>query len=780
MTNQQHRTPEIIGSVTIDGKQYRVVRQPDTGLAYKKSYINEPPWSQGSPPMVSNPQISWHLGAFKSRGQISGVTDYGNNTDTRWFRRLLPAPAVNVITLPASVSGPSSIFETLGYIFAVCGRYVFRIDPFTFVVTLSKDFGASVNGVMGLKWDSDIGYVTTDAATGSLWKVTAIIPGGPDTWTQSADTHYYIYPTGEGGAAQWTPLAGTNNALMVDDIQGASDEDTTYNSSATNAQVDILTWDTGASGLPASGAVASVTVNIRARMTATGTANTLPYYLIGTDGVLLSTVRQDPAFVDNTSYQTFSHEFTSNPFTGLPWRASDVLSLFGIQYQHPNTATTIRVTQVYLNVKIAGTAAYRLAAGINRLFKVTKEGLLRNISTGLDPMVESNYADEIQIGNRATIPTGMTALERTVVVGKPEGLYGAGEEGYGIPLIQRVGLHNNNFYGLMTYDPYVIAPHFNGVYRFTPGSAEAIGIELEIANESPIMAGRFGAFAPDGDWLYGFYNVDGDTTYMLAGREKKGSEASFGPLIWDTLLQYAVNTYAAYVSSTGDQTKLWFGYGVNIAWMSLSDLSDSNHKYQLTGSRFMSKINFDDWHNKDFPMIKVSVKNCDANNYWTLNYSIDGGAFANQDINGSVMRTQSNGLNTFFLPILSPIGREIQWRFDYTMNQDASAIVIEYVEEFGRPQPRRMGELILNLYLGDDIHHDNMEIDTRSAIEQLNALEALQKSPIAVNCNFLQQPGTDFTYYWLEGIKVLSVDQNGYNPASFVIEAILQEREYTL
>ncbi|KKK84476.1 hypothetical protein LCGC14_2782950, partial [marine sediment metagenome] len=72
----------------------------------------------------------------------------------------------------------------------------------------------------------------------------------------------------------------------------------------------------------------------------------------------------------------------------------------------------------------AGIKPYRLAAGIDRLFGIEDSGLLRNVVSGLDPMVAINWADRIQCGETSTKPTGLLAFEKTVLAGKPEGLFG--------------------------------------------------------------------------------------------------------------------------------------------------------------------------------------------------------------------------------------------------------------------------------------------------------------------------------------------------------------------
>ena len=175
--------PKHIGTVKIGAESYLLAETEDR-QAWQKQFLHEPPWADGLPAMLSEPSETWHLGGFKTRQGIPGTYEYGVNTDTRFPFRLLPGPLLTALTLTGSVSPPTRIFEALGYIFVVAGRRVFRIDPATDAVVESKDFGAGVLGVDGLKWESNKGLVTTDAADQSLWEVSAI--GSPDTWTQAA------------------------------------------------------------------------------------------------------------------------------------------------------------------------------------------------------------------------------------------------------------------------------------------------------------------------------------------------------------------------------------------------------------------------------------------------------------------------------------------------------------------------------------------------------------------------------------------------------------------
>ncbi|KKL56578.1 hypothetical protein LCGC14_2244030, partial [marine sediment metagenome] len=325
--------PKSVGVVKIGDESY-LLAETDEQQAWQEQYLHEPPWSEGLPSMLSEPQETWHLGGLKSKQGIPGTSEYGQNTDTRFPFRLLPGPAVTVVTLTSSIANPTRIFEALGYIWAVCGRYIYRIDPSDDSIVQSKDLGAGVAGIDGMKWEDDTGLVTSDEADQSLYEVTAI--GSPDTWAQAA----------------------------------------------------------------------------------------------------------------------------------------------------------------------AGIAPYRLAAGIDRLFGIEDSGLLRNVVSGLDPMVAINWADRIQCGEKSTKPTGLLAFEKTVLAGKPEGLFGVSPEGKGIPLIKRMVRDSTNCQGMRMHEPHAIIPHSRGVYRFLPGLVESMGLEKELMNES-IIRGRFKDFSTDNQWLRG-------------------------------------------------------------------------------------------------------------------------------------------------------------------------------------------------------------------------------------------------------------------------------------
>lgn len=780
MVNQNY---VLLGDIRIDGKPYRLVREQGTTLAVARRPVNEPPYISGAPDMLTEPIKTFHLGGFKSQKLVAGATEYGENTDGTNFRRLLPAPAVTQITLTNSNTPPTSIFECLGRIWVVCGRRVFRINPADDTMVESKDLGGGGElFVMGTKWEEDYGLFTTDQSTESLWKVTAL--GSPDTWVQSGDTVYSVLPTNSAtGILQWTPSAGTNWETIDDNTAGnpvgAHDDDTTYNESvnagtgAIVSELDQIRLDfTAISDVES---VTLVTGRFRWKCqawTLTGVffdvlRITLQDTLSGAQAQIgVATVS------GTTAYANIEYSSAVDPITLAPW---DILKLktYIIVIDHLTAATggssTFRVTQAYLQVQTVGAAAYRLAPGINRLFRITKTGELSNVSTGLDPMQEGNYADSIQIGEKDTLPTSLVAYERTVLAGKPEGVFAVGSEGgSGVPLIRRIARGTNNFWGMMNWEPWVMMPHARGLLRWLPGEAQSVGLEVEIGNRSPVR-GQFRALAPDGQWLWGFIPVGSDT-YILKGRDVRGEEPSFGPMIWDTVAKVAGNTIAAFVSATTTPPRLWFGLGNNIGYIRLCDVDDSNYRFATSGggTRYFSKLDYGDPHSKDHNRIQVLARNMSATKTWTLAYNIDEAGWNN------LTTITANGLQQIALPA-SAVGREVQYRATWANDSNTTPPELTFLESYAVPQPKKTNVDSILLQLEEGLRYENSARENRTLLEMLSALTTLSESASSVA---ISHPaiGTDIPY-WITSVNIVRTFQQDLETPIFVVKLDLKQRE---
>lgn len=123
-----------------------------------------------------------------------------------------------------------------------------------------------------------------------------------------------INPTAEGGYSEWTPLSGTDNALMVDD--GASpDDDTTYVSSLTQNVRDTYVMGDLAT---VTGTVYGVQTVIRARKDDAGTRKVRPLFRrAGNDA-------QGAEATITDTYSTHLEVFETDPSDASAWTISKV------------------------------------------------------------------------------------------------------------------------------------------------------------------------------------------------------------------------------------------------------------------------------------------------------------------------------------------------------------------------------------------------------------------------------------------------------------------------
>jgi len=426
----------------------------------------------------------------------------------------------------------------------------------------------------------------------------------------------------------------------------------------------------------------------------------------------------------------------------------------------------------------AGIKPYRLAAGIDRLFGIEDSGLLRNVASGLDPMVAINWSDRIQCGETSTKPTGLLAFEKTVLAGKPEGLFGVSPEGKGVPLIKRMIRDDDNCKGMSMHEPYAIIPHSRGAYRFLPGLVESIGLEKELINESPIR-GRFKDFTTDNQWLRGLLAVGSDT-YIMVARDRAQGEPGFGPFVWDTwVFLSAIASQAMHLSTLTTVPRLWFGSGNNIAYVVLSnaagapDVEDSAYKFAFTGTitRFTTKYRFGDWGDKDFFKFVIAGKGLSVSTIWDIAYSVDGGTYVTTDIDGNNMRISSNDRKTFFLS-RTAIGREIQFRFTGQGANNLSKGEIVYFEPFAVPQSRKVPINIIQLHLSRDTKLD-LGQEARSAAEQLSDLHTLDETSAPLKAS---GPWGEDKDMWVKSLHLVAVLQESDVESEYLVELTLQER----
>lgn len=408
---------------------------------------------------------------------------------------------------------------------------------------------------------------------------------------------------------------------------------------------------------------------------------------------------------------------------------------------------------------------YRLAAGINRLFGIDKTGILRNIISGLDPITDANWADSVQVGDTATIPTSLVAYERTVFVGKPEGMFGVGDDGFGLPLVTRMARDTDNCAGMTAIDPWVFIPHVRGLYRYVPGTADAFGLTDELLNKSGIE-GRWRGFTSDDRWVYGILDTGTDSTYIIVLSPVGDNAISFGPYILNTWLYFTAESRALHVSALNSPNRLWFGKGVNLSYIQLDGST-----YSTSGQFFTYESQLQDKRAKDFPRFEVEGEGLDKDTYYDIYYSIDGGAYSNNDVDSNAMRLDSNGLSTFYLPTTA-VGRRIRYRFDYTGKNTSAQGKITYFCPFASPQSQKTQVVSVNLLLEENIW-TSQGPKGNSALAQLLELQTLAESAGYVSTS---GPWGEAVQAKVVQVRVASTSQALEHNANFIAQVALSFR----
>lgn len=430
--------------------------------------------------------------------------------------------------------------------------------------------------------------------------------------------------------------------------------------------------------------------------------------------------------------------------------------------------------------------AFRLAAGIDRLFAVGYTGLLRNVSTGLDPATAANWADRVQCGPvynaEGDQPTGLVVYENTVIVGRHTGVYGvSADEGIGVPLISRMVWDADNCLGMTVVEPYIFVPHSRGLYQLKPGvSVDSIGLEKEILNQTTLGRSHFRCFVVDNQWIYaGLEGPSGITSYIVVGRRRRQGEPGLGQIIWDTWIDLGAATQvrAAHISTLPTQPTLLFAKGKHVSYVKLpvsGAVPDATCTFAASSVRYSPKYNFGDWNPKDFPKVQIAARDASATRYWSLAYSVDGGAWVTDDIDSVAMDVKEDSVLTFFFAVAA-VGREIQYRFTYTgPAADTTPVPLVYFKRFARPQSKKVPVIIAILHLAAGMSHDMAE-EGRDAITQFSDLQTLSEQAASV---VSRGPwGAGDVRVWVRHVRLLDTVQVGMGEPELLVEATLQKRE---
>lgn len=156
---------------------------------------------------------------------------------------------------------------------------------------------------------------------------------------------YLLSPNAEVSTA-FTPLSGTDNSLMVDDVPGAPDGDTTYNSHGTANGEDRLSLTSLGAEVPSNAVIRLADVSARVRGDTTAGSPQMRLLLWDDGGV--QTNGPTSALNDSTTYAMTSTADHLVLDTGGKTKSN--IDSFDVGYE-PLTANNTFVTAVWVNVE---------------------------------------------------------------------------------------------------------------------------------------------------------------------------------------------------------------------------------------------------------------------------------------------------------------------------------------------------------------------------------------------------------------------------------------------
>jgi len=215
--------------------------------------------SRGFPVVTTNDSvyvqfaIKWETGARTLEAAFLVLyNDAGTDECLRLIR--MPNNSVRVQNAAGAVAGTSAgvpLVEGVWHVICVkaeIGKAAGLVDVYVNDLVTPALTLAAVDLTDGVATGCDMLFFTQGGSeAGSNYSISDIFvwsSTGGGTWgSMIGDKRaYLLLPTGEGGTIEWTPLSGTDNALMVDDPLSAQfDSDTTYNSVSAAAKKDELT-----------------------------------------------------------------------------------------------------------------------------------------------------------------------------------------------------------------------------------------------------------------------------------------------------------------------------------------------------------------------------------------------------------------------------------------------------------------------------------------------------------------------------------------------------------
>ncbi len=392
-----------------------------------------------------------------------------------------------------------------------------------------------------------------------------------------------------------------------------------------------------------------------------------------------------------------------------------------------STSSWTQATALYMN---------RIAVFKDRLWASVNNYQVRCVAS--DPTSAANWSAVYNVGDPGLDITSLAEMGELLYIGKEDGLYALGSDGRAQRLTPELAgfVSADNCINMKSWHGQLWVPNLRGFFAYQNLGESGFGITAatpgaEAANETPVR-GRITAMAGDNRWLYvALYTESGDT-YILAGREARGNETIYGPIIWHPLVWLSgTRCDAMHISGIWANPRLFFGMGANLGYIILprngdNPLMDENCRYVTKGTLYFAAHDWDTpTTRKLFKSIEVLSERVSSTRYAEVYYRVDAQAWKYAG------RANLPPRHVLALPEKGVAGNKIEIRLDLTSTATAPPVVRAVVVR-GVERPSTVEIITMRIRCADNLPLRTGAKSTRRASSILADLKTLSTKSSAV------------------------------------------------
>jgi hypothetical protein len=368
------------------------------------------------------------------------------------------------------------------------------------------------------------------------------------------------------------------------------------------------------------------------------------------------------------------------------------------------------------------------------------------------PGIVGNWTNAYVVGDTSYPITSLGDMGELLHIGKHDGLYVLPSDGeaFAVTPEMRSPASTDNCRNMRPWHGYMWVPHQRGFYQY-----RSLGDSgFTVASATPGMrAGRTGpvrglvtAVVGDDRWLYASLytensNTPGGDTYILAGREARGDEGAYAPIVWHTWLYLpGEHIHTLHLSGLWGGQRLYMATDTGIKFVYLpyatdNPLRDTNCTYQTNSTLYYSRHC---WNAPDtrklFKSVEVLADHLGATQYVDVYYRMDN-KVTWHPVGGDdhvSNRAQKSPKHVLSFGPRGMAGRRIEIRLDVTAAGTNNPPVIRSVILRAAERPKTQEVITAVIQCADNIATRQSGTLATTGAKQLAALKELASAARAV------------------------------------------------